>query len=54
MPKKRKKRASSSKSVPAGNKIEKTLIENLVELQKVHANLAEKFDKLTKEISSPR
>ena len=52
MPKKRKKRTNSSKSVPVGNKIEKTLIENLVELQKVHADLAEKFDKLTKEISS--
>ena len=52
MPKKRKKKTNSSKSVPAGNKIEKTLIENLVELQKVHADLAEKFDKLTKEISS--
>jgi len=31
--------------------LEETLIRNLVELQKVHTNLAEKFDKLAKEIS---
>ena len=33
-------------------KIEDRLLENIIELQKVHTNLAEKFDKLTKEISS--
>lgn len=31
--------------------IEKALVENIVELQKVHANLAEKFDSLAKQIS---
>jgi len=34
-----------------GAELEKTLVKNLVELQKVHTNLAEKFDKLSKEIS---
>jgi hypothetical protein len=32
--------------------VEKVLIENMVSLQKVHADLAEKFDKLTNEIST--
>lgn len=38
----------------AGRKVhlEEKLIENLVELQKVHANLAEKFDSLSTQISS--
>ena len=31
--------------------LEETLVKNLVELQKVHTNLAEKFDQLAKEIS---
>jgi len=31
--------------------LEETLVKNMVELQKVHTNLAEKFDKLAKEIS---
>lgn len=46
MPKKRK--------IPEGDGsgIEDKLVENLVSLQKVHIDLAEKFDKLTKEISS--
>ncbi|MBX4212507.1 hypothetical protein KW787_03585 [Candidatus Pacearchaeota archaeon] len=34
-----------------GTPIEKALVENMVQLQKVHTDLAEKFDKLTKEIS---
>ena len=33
-------------------KIEDKLLENLISLQKVHTDLAEKFDKLTKEISN--
>jgi hypothetical protein len=33
-------------------KLETKILENLVELQKVHTNLAEKFDKLAGEISS--
>tara|TARA_Y100000310_G_C20672355_1_gene811003 strand:- start:1434 stop:1874 length:441 start_codon:yes stop_codon:yes gene_type:complete len=41
----KKKRKSSPK------KIEKTLVENLVELQKVHTDLAEKFDSLSKQLS---
>jgi hypothetical protein len=32
--------------------IEDKIVENLVELQKVHANLAEKFDKLSNQIST--
>lgn len=33
------------------NSIEEKLIENLIELQKVNANMAEKFDKLSEQIS---
>lgn len=33
------------------NPMEEKILENLIELQKVHINLAEKFDKLAKEIS---
>jgi hypothetical protein len=33
-------------------KLENQIVENLVELQKVHINLAEKFDKLSSELSS--
>lgn len=43
----RKAQERSEKS----NEIEEKLIHNLVELQKVHANLAEKFDSLSKQIS---
>ncbi len=32
-------------------RIEDTLVENLVELQKIHTNLAEKIDKLTQQLS---
>lgn len=46
MPKKRK----INKGNDSG--IEDKLVENLVSLQKVHIDLAEKFDKLSKEISS--
>ncbi len=41
---------SGSKSKKA-QKIERTIVENLIELQKVHVNLVEKFDKLASEIS---
>ncbi len=47
MPKKRKS-SSSSESSPIENK----LLDNLVQLQKVHIDMAEKFDKLAREISS--
>jgi hypothetical protein len=33
------------------NPVEKKLVENMVELQKVHTDLAEKFDKLSKQLS---
>ncbi len=33
-------------------KIETQIVENLIELQKVHTDLAEKFDKLSSELSS--
>ena len=46
MPKKRKISEGNSSG------IEDKIVENLVSLQKVHIDLAEKFDKLTKEISS--
>lgn len=47
-----KKRAShkSTRRHASGN-IEEKVLENLVELQKVHTNLAEKFDKLSEQIS---
>jgi len=56
MPKKGSKKTSSvagKKSPSRGSRtLEKEILENLVQLQKVHTNLAEKFDKLAKEISS--
>ncbi len=36
---------------PEKQKLEQVLVHNLVELQKVHANLAEKFDKLSSQLS---
>src|SRR3990167_4261338 len=48
-----KKSSSKTKKVHyQESPLERTLIENIVELQKVHTDLAEKFDKLAKEISS--
>jgi len=38
-------------SAPENTRLEETIIHNLVELQKVHANLAEKFDKLSSNIT---
>ncbi len=52
MPKKRKTKSSSSKPKTPNQKLTKTLAENLVELQKIHVNLAEKFDNLSKQLSS--
>jgi len=56
MPKKRKKTDSSKKSgttkrVRRDSEIEHALLKNLVELQKINTDLAEKFDHLAKEIS---
>ncbi|MDP1695920.1 MAG: hypothetical protein Q8L29_03335 [archaeon] len=47
MPEKREKYSAEKIA-----EIQKKLIENFVELQKVHTNLAEKFDKLTNQISN--
>lgn len=44
-----KKKSESSSHEP--HTIESAILKNLVELQKVHTDLAEKFDKLAKEIS---
>ena len=49
MPKKRK---SSFEVKEKSKSLEKKLLENLVALQKIHTDLAVKFDKLSKEISS--
>lgn len=46
------KKPSSKSKRTTKPKIEKKLIENLVELQKIHTNLAEKFSSLEKQISS--
>lgn len=53
MTKKRKKNnySKTSSNRSSGN-MTKEIASNLVELQKVHANLAEKFDNLAKQISS--
>ncbi|MEK6889784.1 MAG: hypothetical protein AABX35_01210 [Nanoarchaeota archaeon] len=45
------------KSVPSDSKkehikIQETLIQNLIELQRVHTNLLEKFDKISNQLSS--
>ncbi len=40
------------KRVVSERNIEDKILENMIELQKIHTGLAEKFDKLTKEISS--
>ena len=45
MPKKRT-------TTPRESQIEDKVVENMVKLQKIHTDLAEKFDKLAKEISS--
>jgi hypothetical protein len=51
--KKRAKRKSSSKKTrKSPEKLSKTLAENLIELQKIHTNLAEKFDNLSNQLSS--
>jgi hypothetical protein len=50
MPKKRK--SSKKKETSIEKKIEEKILDNMVELQKVHTNLAEKFDTLAKEISN--
>jgi hypothetical protein len=52
MPKKRKTATSAKKTATKKTKsIDEKLLENFIQLQKVNTDLAEKFDKLTKEIS---
>ena len=52
MPKKRKYVLKEEKDdAQAHHKIEDKLLQNLVDLQKVHTHLAEKFDKLSTQIS---
>ncbi|MBI2451516.1 hypothetical protein HYV50_00390 [Candidatus Pacearchaeota archaeon] len=55
MPKKRSshshKRKNGEVSSIKAFALEETLIKNIVELQKIHVDMAEKFDKLSKEIS---
>jgi len=56
MPKKRTTKKAASRKLTATKrstpkKIEDKLLENLIELQKVHTNLAQKFDKLSDQIA---
>lgn len=43
---------TKSDSTEKSDKIKETLIQNLIELQKVHTNLLEKFDKLSNQLST--
>ncbi len=53
MPKKRTtKRKTTKTTSKSSNKIEDKLIHNLIELQKLHVDLTEKFDKLSDQIGS--
>jgi hypothetical protein len=45
------KKAGDSSAKSAHSELDEKILQNLVELQKVHANLAEKFDGLAKQIS---
>src|SRR3989344_2501624 len=46
----RKRSTSTSASKASDHKLEETIIHNLVQLQKINADLAEKFDKMHKEL----
>ncbi|PIN92755.1 hypothetical protein COU54_05850 [Candidatus Pacearchaeota archaeon CG10_big_fil_rev_8_21_14_0_10_31_24] len=48
----KKGKSESSSPHEKDNSLEKKIIENLVELQKVQTNLSEKFDKLTEQLTS--
>lgn len=58
MPKKRVKKKTSAKPKTSNKtsgknpELEKSLAKNIVELQKIHVDLVEKFDKLAREISN--
>lgn len=45
------KRSGVGSKLEGETDLERKLVENLVELQKVHTNLAERFDKLSNQIS---
>ncbi len=45
------RKAGESTSKTHNSELDEKILHNLVELQKVHANLAEKFDQLAKQIS---
>lgn len=51
MSKKRSASSVHSHSIKTPRELDHEMLKNLVELQKVHINLAEKFDHLSKEIS---
>lgn len=44
--------ARPKKEIIVGDRLEEKILQNLVELQKVHTNLAEKFDKLSVQIAN--
>jgi hypothetical protein len=46
-----KKTKTPSTKLKLDAELQETLVHNLIELQKIHINIAEKFDKLSKEIS---
>ena len=46
------KESASKINLKNSSELEKTLVKNLIELQKIHIGVAEKFDKLSKEISN--
>lgn len=52
MPKKRKSGSSPRTRKNKNDQISEKIVENLIQLQRVHTDLAEKFDKLSKELSS--
>lgn len=46
------KKSVNSESKPKKPKIQEVLVQNIIELQKVHINLLEKFDKLSNQMSA--
>lgn len=46
------RKAGDSASKPRNSELDEKLIANMIELQKVHANLAQKFDSLSRQISN--
>lgn len=52
MVKKEGVRVATRKNSTKNTELDQKVLENLIELQKVHTNLAEKFDKLSEQIAS--